>query len=217
MLTARVCDDGAQEVRFEDARRGAEIINVSFGTRSDSPVLREAVEVAQRTGALVVASAGNDGRRGVTYPAAYPGVIAVAASGQRAAAGLDYTRVAAFADFGLGVTLIAPGVDLFSTIPQAVCGHVEWECEGEPYARGSGSSFATAVVAGAAALARAQLRGVDTALVEQAVRASGTTHDPAQPPLLDLRRLAAVRLYGIGVPGTSNAGNAGGSDAGGPG
>lgn len=202
------------------ARRGAAIINISFGTRSDSPVLREAVEAAQRAGAVVVASAGNDGRRGVTYPAAYPGVIAVAASGQRTAGGIDYTRVAAFADFGLGVTLIAPGVDLFSTIPQAVCGRVEWECAGEPYARGSGSSFATAVVSGAAALARAQLRGVDAVLVERAVRASGVTYDPAQPPLLDLSRLAAARLYGIGVPGTSNAGNAGNADeraSGGPG
>ena len=54
------------------------------GDASDPAVVDELVGRARaELGApgIVVASAGNDGSRGITYPAAYPGVISVAASG----------------------------------------------------------------------------------------------------------------------------------------
>jgi subtilisin family serine protease len=59
------------------ADKGAKIINASLGGTGDVKVLRDAVAYAQRKGALVVASAGNDAVGTLHYPAAYPGVIGV--------------------------------------------------------------------------------------------------------------------------------------------
>src|SRR5690606_16499485 len=78
--TGRVAD-AAAGIRYA-ARQGADVINVSFGTSRDSAVLREAVDEALAVGAVVVGSAGNEGVSLVTFPAAYPGVIAVGASGR---------------------------------------------------------------------------------------------------------------------------------------
>jgi serine protease len=67
-------------------QNGARIINLSLGG-PDHPALRDAVRYADSQGVTVVASAGNDPDAGVQYPAAYPEVIAVAATdcgGQRA-------------------------------------------------------------------------------------------------------------------------------------
>jgi len=46
---------------------GAQIINVSLGSRRDDPRLRQAVILAEKHGCLVVASAGDSGRP--EYPA----------------------------------------------------------------------------------------------------------------------------------------------------
>ncbi|MGE3858136.1 MAG: S8 family serine peptidase, partial [Dehalococcoidia bacterium] len=86
--TGRIAD-AAAGIRYA-ARMGAQVINVSFGATTDSLVLREAVQEAQARGAIIVASAGNESQSAITYPAAYPGVISVAASGRYTAQGIDY-------------------------------------------------------------------------------------------------------------------------------
>ncbi|MBM4411140.1 MAG: hypothetical protein FJ037_07445, partial [Chloroflexi bacterium] len=182
--TGRIAEASAG-VRYA-ARMGARVINLSFGTRADSPVLRAAVEEAQRLGALIVASAGNDGRRGVTYPAVYPGVLSVAASGDASSGSVDYTRVAPFAEFGAGVGLLAPGVGLLSAVPQARCGQDGWVCEDGPYARGDGSSFATPIVAGAAALFWSRHPDLPAALVARVLAGAHRPAPPGEAALLDV-------------------------------
>ena len=59
------------------ADRGAKIINASLSGPADVTALKNAVAYAQRKGALVVASAGNDAVGTKQYPAAYPGVLSV--------------------------------------------------------------------------------------------------------------------------------------------
>ncbi|MEI7604219.1 MAG: S8 family serine peptidase [bacterium] len=65
---------------------GANVINMSLGTTSDSLILKNAVNYADLKGVSVVAAAGNDGNAGtqaermVTYPATYPSVISVGAT-----------------------------------------------------------------------------------------------------------------------------------------
>jgi thermitase len=59
--------------------RGARVINMSWGTDTDSRFIRNAVRYAQDRGAVVVASAGNVPTGQPVYPAAYPGVVAVTA------------------------------------------------------------------------------------------------------------------------------------------
>lgn len=57
--------------------KDVDIINMSFGIPSDHPELYEAIVRATESGALLVASAGQNGE--VVYPAAYEEVIAVGA------------------------------------------------------------------------------------------------------------------------------------------
>ncbi|MCH2207016.1 MAG: S8 family serine peptidase [Lentisphaerales bacterium] len=84
---------------------GARIINLSLGTASDNPALREAVLYAQNAGALLVAAVGNDGVGKVSYPAAYPGVIGVGAIDAQ-------ENYQSFSNRGPEVDVVAPGVEV---------------------------------------------------------------------------------------------------------
>src|SRR5436190_4813284 len=91
---------------------GARILNVSVNGDGASEELEAAIVRAQDAGALIVASAGNDARdlsARPSYPVSYPepavvGVGATDASGVRAP----------FSNFGAGVDVTAPGVDIIS-------------------------------------------------------------------------------------------------------
>jgi minor extracellular protease Epr len=90
-----------------------DIINMSLGTSSDSPALHTAVDAAYNSGILVVASAGNSGKRVITmdnvgYPAKYESAIAVAATD------INNNR-ATFSSTGPAVEVAAPGVSVRST------------------------------------------------------------------------------------------------------
>ena len=201
--TGRIAD-AAAGIRYA-ARMGAHVINVSFGATTDSLVLREAVEEAQSRGAIIVASAGNESQRAVTYPAAYAGVISVAASGRTTAQGIDYRSLAPFTNFG-GVDIMAPGVNVLSTVPESACEERGWTCIDGPYASASGSSFATPIVAGAVALLRAQYPDISGALLRALLletRQAGTL--PSDPGLLDIGAAVDQPLFREGVPGTSRA------------
>jgi subtilisin family serine protease len=58
---------------------GARVINLSWGSETDSGFIANAVAFAQFQGAVVVAAAGNEPTGRKLYPAAYDGVVAVAA------------------------------------------------------------------------------------------------------------------------------------------
>lgn len=115
---------------------GADVINMSLGG-GDSEVLEVAVQYAVAAGVTVVAAAGNSRSSGspVSYPAAYPGVTAVAATTSTD----DY---ASFSNAGNYVDIAAPGAAILSTI--ATGGYASW----------SGTSMATPYVAASAALVR---------------------------------------------------------------
>ncbi|WP_329198804.1 MULTISPECIES: type VII secretion-associated serine protease mycosin [unclassified Streptomyces] len=122
--------------------KGAQVINISQDT--DVPLsadsdLAKAVQRAIEAKVVVVASAGNDGLTGQkrkTYPAAFPGVLAVAASDRN-------NERAAFSQPGDFIGVAAPGVDMVSTVP------------GFGQCLDNGTSFSAPYVAGVAALLRA--------------------------------------------------------------
>lgn len=118
------------------ADHGSKIINVSQAHWADDPAVREAVQYAQRRGAVIVAGPGNvhQGDTFIQYPAAYPGVVAVSAVGRSGDFAGDVSVQ------GSGMVLAAPGVDMVSANA------------GGEYAIGSGTSDSTALVSGVAAL-----------------------------------------------------------------
>ena len=84
------------------ADHGAKVINMSLGGPMASSVLAKAVKYAHDKGVVVVCAAGNDGRGKVSYPAAYPGAIAVAATQ------FDETTTF-YSNWGKEIDIAAPG------------------------------------------------------------------------------------------------------------
>ncbi len=130
------------------ARSGARILNISFGGDKESETVRAAIEQAHDVyGAVIVSSAGNTASAQVAFPARLEQVIAVSASDHK-----NPDAKAPFSNWGPGIDVAAPGVDIVSTLPQRLCGE-SWPCiGGQPYATGKGTSFSAALVSGAAAL-----------------------------------------------------------------
>ncbi|OJX93839.1 MAG: hypothetical protein BGO96_10140 [Micrococcales bacterium 73-15] len=119
----------------------ADVVVVAVSSYRDDPAVRAAVEAAEAAGALVVASMGNVTRDAAEvdqprYPAAYPGVLAVAGIGEGWQDGGGHV--------GEHADLAGPGIAVLAGLPNGS------DCVvGEA---GSSTSWATAQVAGAAAL-----------------------------------------------------------------
>ncbi len=113
---------------------GAEVVNLSLGMLTYTEVLAQAVHRALDAGVLVLAAAGNRGvRSSVDFPASIPGVIGVTALGSQG-------HRAGFANGNRWLTVAAPGTGIIGPYPQG-----RW-------ATGRGTSFATALASGGAAL-----------------------------------------------------------------
>ncbi len=129
----------------------ARVINLSIG--SAGTCLRSeqaAIDDARAAGALVVVSAGNDGRDTLrTAPANCRGVLVVTATDRNGG-------LASFADFGVKIGLSAPGTGILvatnSGLQSPIPGGDAWGCAGGSPAGCFGTSFATPLVSGVAAL-----------------------------------------------------------------
>ncbi|WP_330320765.1 type VII secretion-associated serine protease mycosin [Streptomyces clavifer] len=147
---------------------GAGVINISQDTTKplgEDSALGRAVARALAKDIVVVASAGNDGMDGTfkkTYPAAFPGVLAVASSDRN-------NERAAFSQAGEFVGVAAPGVDIVSTVP------------GDGQCTDNGTSFSAPYVAGVAALLVAKYpdwkASEIVARIEQTAERSVNGHD----------------------------------------
>ncbi|MEK8130799.1 S8 family peptidase [Paenibacillus filicis] len=113
---------------------GMDIINMSFGMKTHSKALEAAVLSAHRSGIVIVASSGNEGKRAeIDYPARFPQSIAVGATTRKG-------RIAPFSNDGQQIDIYAPGEKIYST----------W-LDGK-YQELSGTSMATSHVTGVVAL-----------------------------------------------------------------
>jgi V8-like Glu-specific endopeptidase len=140
----------------------ARVLNLSLGgalDRAEQDIVADLIE----GGVTVVAAMGNDFERAnpLRFPAAYEGVIAVGASDQ-------VDRRAAFSCTGPHIALVAPGVDILSTVPttpselSATTLYDSWP----------GTSMATPHVAAAIALLLAREPELTPAQVRQRVIAA---------------------------------------------
>ncbi|MFK0283478.1 type VII secretion-associated serine protease mycosin [Streptomyces sp. NPDC090499] len=143
----------AEGIRWA-ADHGADVINLSLGDDSDSahpePSEDEAIQYALKKDVVVVASAGNGGDKGdhISYPAAYPGVIAATAVDK-------FGTRAGFSTRRWYATVSAPGVDIVIADPD------------HKYYEGWGTSAASAFVSGAVALIKAAHPGLTPAQIKK--------------------------------------------------
>ncbi|MBH8554929.1 S8 family serine peptidase [Nostocaceae cyanobacterium CENA357] len=120
------------------ANNGANVINVSLGG-SYSPSIEQAIQYATQRGAVVVMAAGNEAASQPTYPAA------LATNWGIAVGAIDYNGyMGNFSNLAGNNSnlsyVVAPGVDIYSTVP------------GNNYEFKNGTSMATPYVSGVAAL-----------------------------------------------------------------
>ena len=140
LLNVKVADDNGF-VRPESVAQGiiwatdhgANVINLSLTLATPDETVANAISYAWSKGVVLVAAAGNSGSSKPVYPAAYPHVIGVAATDES-------DHLAKWSNKGNWVSVSAPGVDITSTLPD------------DGYGVKSGTSYATALVSGEAAL-----------------------------------------------------------------
>lgn len=125
--------EGIVEAIQYSVANGARLINGSWGGSTRSKIMEEAIAEANRQGVLFVAALGNERTDSFFYPAAYAGVLAVAATDPK-------DRRAPFSNYGTYADIAAPGDNIFSTVPN------------NAYQYLSGTSMAAPHVSGVAAL-----------------------------------------------------------------
>jgi thermitase len=109
------------------------VINVSIGGTASSNTLQSAVNYAWNRGALVFAAAMNSSVTTPNYPAACDHAVGVSATDES-------DKLAVFSNYGPWLTLSAPGADILTTVNGGGYGYV------------NGTSFASPIAAGVAAL-----------------------------------------------------------------
>jgi thermitase len=116
------------------ADHGVRIINVSICGTAASSLLQSAVDYAWNKGSLVFAAAGNNATSALTYPAACTRAIAVSSTEKT-------DTLSSFSNYGSWISLSAPGNYILTTKM------------GGTYSQWYGTSFASPIAAGVAALA----------------------------------------------------------------
>ena len=170
---------------------GAKVINASFGGGGYSQAMFDAIQNANRSGVLFVASAGNSGLNtdsNPQFPAAYnlPNVISVAATDR-------FDQRANFSNFGRSsVDLGAPGVGIVSTLPN------------NSYKSYDGTSMAAPHVAGVAALLYAQNQNRSAIEVRDLILQSGDRVDSLQNITATGKRLNANNAVIRGMIGAGS-------------
>jgi len=117
LYMAKVCGSlGCSTVAISQAvnwavEKGVQVVNMSLGGPFMTYAEQQAYDAAEAAGVMIVAASGNDGKQKVSYPAAYTSNLAVGA--------VDSTLTKAeFSNWGPELDVVAPGVEVLSSVPQ---------------------------------------------------------------------------------------------------
>ncbi len=171
--------------------RGVEVINISISSTYKGEATDDAAVEAANLGIIVVAAAGNcNGDAPLEYPASRDAVLGVAATD-------DSDLKGAFSNYGQKIFITAPGVtQVIGSEPDSARSIISLRPAGG-YAYWEGTSMATPVVAGAAALVRAQhpewpADATTRAMIAATLEVTAVDIDPLNPPYRGL--LGAGRI-----------------------
>lgn len=151
------------------ADHGAKVINLSLGNYADSQFLHDAIKYAYDKDVVLVSASGNDNTERPGFPAAYPEVLAVAATDSN-------MKRASYSNYGDYIDVAAPGSSIASTYP------------GNQYAALSGTSMASPHVAAMAGLIRSRNPNLNNKQVMDIMRSS----------TIDLGTKGRDKFYGYG-------------------
>ena len=183
---------------MKDARdNGADVILMALGLDGSFPPLESEIRQASDEGILVVASAGNQAANSPQYPAAYADVVGVGSGGT------DALTVSWFSNLGAGVDLLAPGEEIQSFAP------------GATYSAWSGTSQASAIVAGSVALLRSSATSPSSDTVVSSLVGAAAPAEGA-PDLPGVLRVADALALIADAP-SDGGGTGGGGDGSGDG
>lgn len=115
--------------------QGADIINMSLGSYNYNYSFQQAINYAYARDVVVIAAAGNDATSEAHYPSSYEHVISVGST-------TSYDTLSSFSNYGWNIDVTAPGSRIVSTTPYNSYGYM------------NGTSMASPVVAGVAALVK---------------------------------------------------------------
>jgi subtilisin family serine protease len=159
----------ARAIRYA-TNNGAKVVSMSLGAYGAQRSEREAISYALSRGVVLIAAVGNDGgseyamQNATSYwnfPAGYSGVVGVGAVDAQ-------SRPAMFSSDNLSVLVSAPGVDVPVVMP------------GGDYGVSEGTSSATALVAGVAALIKSKYPDISPQMVSQALTSTTTSAPTAR-------------------------------------
>ncbi|MBU6371255.1 MAG: S8 family serine peptidase [Alphaproteobacteria bacterium] len=182
-------------------RTNAFVLNMSLGSASPSPLIRNALQASVASGKLVVAAAGNDGAANPSWPARH--ASEAWAAGQIIAVGAvdSQNLIASFsnrAGDARNFYIVAPGVNLIGAHPAST----------NTYAMMSGTSMAAPIVAGAAATVKSNWRFLTARNVADILFLSATDLGaPGVDPIYGrglLNLEAALRPIGVTTTVTAN-------------
>ncbi len=105
---SRMQDDDSAAAIVYAADNGANIINLSWGSKQQSFVIKDAIEYAYARGAILIGAAGNSNEAESIFPAAFRNVISVASTNQ-------FQQRFYRSNYGASVDISAPGNGIIST------------------------------------------------------------------------------------------------------
>lgn len=188
LLDFRIADDTGTSDTFVIAQAimaaiesGADIINLSLGSRSYSQVLENALAAANAAGVPVIVATGNNGLDSVSYPAASQYATAVGAIDARGEH-LDFSNSG-------NVTLVAPGLALSTT------------GTGESNLSFTGTSASTPMVTGAIAATMTLDKLSATSAVETVVNSAYEAGAPGDDPDYGAGLLNLDSILNANTPG----------------
>src|SRR6267154_1264859 len=183
---------------YYGVQNGANVINMSFDTKTNSAEMQKALDYAKQQGVICAASAGNDGVQETVYPAAFQNDVMGVASTS------DQDTRSSFSNFGNAIVWVAaPGESIVSTYPF------------NTYAAGWGTSFSAPFVSGGAAL----VHNLQAAIGESGAAAATANAVPLDPNsglnhgrldlVMALGSLSGTPDYGVSASPASGTINAG--------
>jgi serine protease len=159
------------------AEHGCQYINCSWGGNFPSLFEEDIIQyVSVNLERLVIAGAGNNWNDVKFYPAAYPHVLAVAATE-------NTDEKAGFSCYGEWIDVCAPGASVYST------------SYGNSYSFLDGTSFASPITAGAASLVNATFPTLSPVQVGALLKATCTNINSVNPSFIGLLGSGRINLY----------------------